>query len=55
MPEGTGGHASVDVSETALQTTNVTTKLGVYYESIPTAYYELSKYFDGFAFNAQTL
>lgn len=46
MPNGTGGHHSVDNDVNAPQTTNVITKLGVHYDSIPTAYYELIKYFD---------
>lgn len=48
MPEGTGGHYSVDRAPNALQTTDVTTKLGVHYDSVPTAYYELREYFDSF-------
>ena len=46
MPNGTGGHHSVDNDVNAPQTTNVITKLGVHYDSIPTAYYELVKHFD---------
>ena len=48
MPEGTGGHHAVDNDPNALQTTNITTKLGVNYETVPTAYYELAKYCDSF-------
>ena len=46
MPNGTGGHHSIDNDVNAPQTTNVTTKLGIYYDTIPTAYYELREYFD---------
>lgn len=46
MPNGTGGHHSVDNDTNAPQTTNVTTKLGIHYDSVPTAYYELREYFD---------
>ena len=46
MPSGTGGHHSVDNDENALQTENVTTSLGIEYESVPTAYYELREFFD---------
>lgn len=46
MPDGTGGHHAVDTDENALKTTGVTTKLDVYYEEIPTAYYELCNYFN---------
>lgn len=48
MPAGTGAHHAVDSDPNALQTPAVTTKLGIYYESIPTAYYELEKYFSNF-------
>ena len=40
FPNGTGGHHCVDTDENAPQTTNVTTPLGIEYETIPTAYYE---------------
>lgn len=46
MPNGTGGHHSVDSSPLALQKTNVTTPLGVHYDSIPLAYYELFEFFE---------
>ena len=45
MPDGTGGHHSVDNDENALKTTNVTTPLGKTYESVPTAYFELEQFF----------
>lgn len=48
MPSGTGSHHSVDTSPKALKATNVTTKLGVHYESVPLAYYELVKWFRKF-------
>lgn len=47
MPAGCSDpHHAVDTDPDALQTENVTTRLGVVYESIPTAYYELGKWFD---------
>lgn len=46
MPANTGKHHAVDTDANALQTTNVTTQLGVTYATIPTAYYELVKFFD---------
>lgn len=46
MPNNTGAHHAVDNDANAMQTINVTTKLGIHYDTIPTAYYELSKYFD---------
>lgn len=45
MPNNTGGHHSVDTDANALQTTDVTTSLGIYYATIPTAYYELAQWF----------
>lgn len=48
MPSGTGGHHAVDTDTNALKTENVTTKLGIHYESVPTAYYELVEFFDQF-------
>ena len=48
MPNNTGGHHSVDTDANAPQTKNVTTRLGVTYETIPTAYYEVGKFFDEF-------
>ena len=48
MPSGTGGHHAVDNDANAPQTTNVTTKCGITYATIPTAYYELVKFFDKF-------
>ena len=45
MASGTGGHSSVDTGENAPQTTNVTTILGVLYETVPTAFYELVNYY----------
>lgn len=46
MPANTGKHHAVDNDPNALQTTNVTTKLGITYATIPTAYYELGQFFD---------
>lgn len=46
MPSGTGKHNAVDSAANALQTTEVTTNCGVYYATIPTAYYELAQFFD---------
>lgn len=46
MPNGTGGHHSVDSSSLALQKTGVTTPLGVSYSSVPLAYYEMWEYFE---------
>lgn len=48
MPKGTGGHHSVDTDENALKKVDVTTNLGIKYESIPLAYYELVEWFDSF-------
>ena len=45
MPDNTGKHHAVDSDPSALQTTDVTTPLGVHYDSVPTAYYELEKWF----------
>lgn len=50
MPAGTGQHGAVDRGENALQTTDVTTRLGIHYDAIPTAYYELEQYFAEFAY-----
>jgi hypothetical protein len=46
MPSGTGKHHAVDNDANALQTTNVTTKCGIIYATVPTAYYELVQFFD---------
>lgn len=47
MPAGCSDpHHAVDTDPDAEQTENVTTRLGVVYESVPTAYYELGKWFD---------
>ena len=48
MPDGTGKHHSVDNDENALKENNVTTSLGIIYESVPTAYYELERFFRKF-------
>lgn len=48
MPNNTGKHHSVDTDPNAPQTTNVTTPLGIAYQTIPTAYYELELYFRSF-------
>ena len=44
MPNGTGGHSSVDTSETAL-TSSGTTRLGIAYTDIATAYVEMVDFF----------
>ena len=49
MPNNTGKHHAVDTDENALQTTNITTPLGIEYETIPTAYYELAQWFNSCA------
>lgn len=51
MPNGTGGHHAVDNDVNALQTIDVTTKCGVAYETVPTAYYELVQFFDKYCIN----
>lgn len=48
MPEGTGGHHAVDNDPAALKKASVTTALGVTHTNVPTAYYELSQWFDRF-------
>ena len=48
MPNGTGGHHSVDNDPNALQKTSVTTPLGYTYASIPLAYYEVWEFFEKF-------
>lgn len=45
MPNNTGGHHAVDTSSDALKKLNVTTALGVHYDSIALAYYELVEWF----------
>ena len=45
MPNNTGGHHSVDTDANAPQKTDVTTALGIHYDSIPLAYYELGEWF----------
>ncbi|MBR5309323.1 MAG: hypothetical protein IKU43_11160 [Clostridia bacterium] len=51
LPDDTGGHHSVDNDEKALKEFNVTTPLGKHYESVPTAYYELEKFFRAYLMN----
>lgn len=51
MPDGTGGHHSVDNDENALQVKDVTTPCGEYYESVPAAYYELEQFFRKYMIN----
>lgn len=46
MPNGTGGHHSVDTDENAPQQTNITTPLGYEYETVPLAYYEAWQWFE---------
>jgi pimeloyl-ACP methyl ester carboxylesterase len=46
MPNNTGAHHAVDSDSNALQTTDVTTRLGIHYDSVPTAYFELVEFFD---------
>lgn len=48
LPIGTGGHHSMDTDANALKDTNVTTKLGIVYDTIPRAYNELVQWFDRF-------
>ncbi len=48
MPAGTGAHHAVDNDENALKEYNVTTPLGIQYDSVPTAYYELERFFRQF-------
>lgn len=48
MPANTGKHHAVDTDENALQTADVTTPLGIHYDSIATAYYELVEFFNQF-------
>ena len=48
MPNGTGGHHSVDTDANAPQKTSVTTPLGYTYASVPLAYYELWEFFERF-------
>jgi hypothetical protein len=48
LPANTGGHHSVDRAENAPQKTNVTTKLGVNYPSVPLATYEVMQWFRKF-------
>ena len=51
LPNGTGGHHSVDNDENALQVKDVTTPCGEYYESVPAAYYELEQFFRKYMIN----
>lgn len=46
MPTGTGGHHSVDTDVDALKKLDVVTPLGVTYETVPLAYYELWQWFE---------
>jgi len=46
MPDGTGGHHSVDTDENAPRIDSITTKLGITYTDVPVAYAELVEYFD---------
>ena len=46
MGTDTGGHHAVDNDANAPQTLDVTTKCGIHYDTIPTAYYELAQWFD---------
>lgn len=45
LPEGTGAHHAVDNDPNALQTTNITTRLGVHYDTMTTAWVELAEWF----------
>jgi hypothetical protein len=45
LPEGTGAHHAVDNDPKALQTTNITTRLGVHYDTMTTAWVELAEWF----------
>lgn len=48
MPEGTGGHHSVDNDPSAPQTTDITTRLGIHYDTMTTAWVELADWFIGY-------
>jgi hypothetical protein len=48
MPNGTGGHASVDNDPNALKVSSITTKLGYVHENVPLAYVELIQWFRRF-------
>lgn len=48
MPNGTGGHASVDTSSVALRVPTITTKLGIVHKDIALAIVELVQYFRRF-------
>lgn len=45
LPEGTGAHHAVDNDPNALQTTDITTRLGVHYDKMTTAWVELAEWF----------
>ena len=45
LPEGTGAHHAVDNDPNALQTANITTRLGVHYNTMTTAWVELAEWF----------
>jgi hypothetical protein len=45
MPDNTGGHHAVDTSPLALKKLDVTTALGIHYDSVALAYYELVEWF----------
>ena len=51
MPNNTGGHHAVDNDANALKTTDVTTRLNIHYDSIPTAYYEFVQFIERFRSN----
>jgi acetyl esterase/lipase len=48
MPNGTGGHHSVDYDENALKVESITTALGITHTDVPLAYVELEQFFRRF-------
>ena len=48
MPDGTGGHHSVDYDTNAPKVDSITTRLGITHTNVPTAYVELIEFFERF-------
>ena len=48
MPNGTGGHNSVDSSPDAIKVQSITTRLGITHTNVPLAYVELVQFFRRF-------
>lgn len=48
LPSGTGGHHAVDNDPSAPQTTDITTRLGIHYDTMTTAWVELAEWFIGY-------